>query len=463
MNRVLYSFVVDRGATFPYQAWNLAHSLVRFWLADVGDIFVQFTPNADKHARAVFEEADFSTRALTPFGDGKYCNKLAQIENLPCEQADAVVLLDTDTIAVADLRTWVSDQTIRAKIVDFPNPPLATLQEVAALADLDGGEIGPTDSGEGESFVGNCNGGFYAIPAAFAPRLGAEWRRWANWLLAHPEPLRRVGREIHVDQVSFWLALRSTRMPFAPAPANANYFTHSASPHTSLDAAHPIALLHYHDKLDVLGKLECEPGLSIDAKTAIDRANEQIGQHFDNRLFWPLRYEQFPERGSGVGSRGENLLYKRQLLLENGIEDAETVLDIGCGDLEVVKPLKLRNYIGVDTAPLAIERGREIFPHARFILGLAPETPSADIVLCFEVLIHQHDLNAYRRVVTFAAERARHTLIISGYAASTPEIARNSMIVFHEPLAETLAKTGRFSSITEIGRHTDVTIYRCDV
>ena len=37
------------------------------------------------------------------------------------------------------------------------------------------------------------------------------------------------------------------------------------------------------------------------------------------------------------------------------------------------------------------------------------------------------------------------------------------MLFFHEPLSESFAKTGRFNSIREIGRHTDVVIYRCDV
>jgi hypothetical protein len=37
------------------------------------------------------------------------------------------------------------------------------------------------------------------------------------------------------------------------------------------------------------------------------------------------------------------------------------------------------------------------------------------------------------------------------------------MVFFHEPLADSLAETGRFKSISEIGRHTDVVIYRCDV
>ena len=78
------------------------------------------------------------------------------------------------------------------------------------------------------------------------------------------------------------------------------------------------------------------------------RANGQIARHFNNRLFWEKRYAHFIERGSGVGSRGQNLKYKRELLRDQGAEQARSVLDVGCGDLEVVKTLALHRYVGVD-------------------------------------------------------------------------------------------------------------------
>lgn len=463
MNRVLYSFVVDCGSKFPYQAWHLAHSLVDQCEAQRGDIHIHFTPAVDAGARKLFVDTGFLTHTLTPFGDRKYCNKLAQIENMPTADADAVVLLDTDTIAVSDLRVWISADAIRAKIVDFQNPPIETLREIASIAELDTGDTCSTDAGEADTFVGNCNGGMYSIPGRLAQHLAIEWKRWATWLLAHPEPLRRVNREIHVDQVSFWMALRATGMPFEIAPSNMNYFTHVNAERRYFERNQAIALLHYHDKLNVLGKLDVPSGLGADADEAIERANKQIGANFNNRLFWEFRYDHFPERGSGVGSRGDNLVYKRELLRANGIEEASSILDIGCGDLEVVKPVSLCGYVGVDMSPLAIQRGREALPGATFILGLQPETPTAELVLCFEVLIHQHDEDDYRKVIAFAAERASRTLLISGYAADSEAIRNNSMTFFHEALADSLAKTGKFRSIEEIGRHTDVVIYRCDV
>jgi hypothetical protein len=104
-----------------------------------------------------------------------------------------------------------------------------------------------------------------------------------------------------------------------------------------------------------------------------------------------------------------------------------------------------------------------MFPAHQFSVGLDDSAPASDFVICFEVLIHQPDLSAYNQVIDFATRRTTQTLIISGYAAETEAIRTNSMVFFHEPLADSLAATGRFSSIREIGRHTDVVIYRCDV
>ena len=194
------------------------------------------------------------------------------------------------------------------------------------------------------------------------------------------------------------------------------------------------------------------------------RANELIGEVFDNTLFWSFRYANHPERGSGVGSRGEHLEYKRNLLRANGVEHARSVLDIGCGDLEVIKSLKFNDYTGLDTSVLAIERARSIMPDGQFHLGLPPHVGAADIVVCLEVLIHQPHMEDYRRLIAYAAARAGRSLIISGYDIATPEIEQNSMVFFHEPLRQSLEACSRFSSVRAIGRHSDdVVVYRCDV
>lgn len=463
--RPVYSFVLDEGARFAYQAWHLAHSLVGFCGARPADINIQCTNRADSYARYLLDKAGFVTHSLPRFGDGKFCNKIAQFDNLNLCADDVAVLLDTDTIAVGDLREWLDPKCVLGKVVDASNPPLPTMSLIANAAGIEiPGDICRTDSDDGDTYIGNFNGGMYSIPSEHCAALSREWRRWAEWLLSN-RPLLGEGRySIHVDQVSFWLALHTSKVPFRAAPANLNYFTHFDAPHLHFDSTHEIALLHYHNQaLNVLGLIEPGVYLSPDATRAVNVANEQIGRSFQNALFWSFRYEHFPERGSGVGSRGMNGEYKRELLREHGIESASSVLDVGCGDLEVIRPFELRKYIGIDVSQTAIRRARHIMPEGLFLLGMDEGTPSADFVLCLEVLIHQPTAEEYNRVINFITARTKRTLIVSGYSSGSEAIDNNPMVFFHEPLAQSLFATGRFSELRQVGAHTDVAIFRCDV
>ncbi|MGQ0444399.1 MAG: class I SAM-dependent methyltransferase [Beijerinckiaceae bacterium] len=458
---------MDDDPRYTYQAWHLARSLMEHCGAGPSVIHVQCTPEVDARRRRLFGDLGCTVHEIQRFGDGRFCNKLNQLDSFRGLDFDLVVLLDTDTIATADLRPFLSDTEILGKIVDAANPPIAILQEIAAASGLQKQPMvcRVDHGGAKETFYGNCNGGFYSVPRRLCEILSAEWRRWALWLLANNEPLRRAGRAIrHVDQVSFWLAIQHANLPFKAAPSNVNYFSHFDAKHEYFDATLPIALLHYHAcSLNVLGLLEAPAGLPAAGHDAVARANAQIGKGFDNRVFWEMRYRHFPERGSGVGSRGDNLLYKRQLLKEQGVETASSVLDVGCGDLEVVKALAIASYVGVDQSQETLTIARNARPDWVFELAPCADVPAAGMVLCLEVLIHQETEDAYRALIDFLANKTLGTLLASGFPANEEAIEKNPMIFFYEPLENSLRRTGRFSSIKQIGAHTNVTIYRCDV
>lgn len=82
----------------------------------------------------MFAVCGHRVHCLERFGDGRWCNKLAQLPNLLSEPFDVAVLLDTDTIAVADLRSFLLGDAVLGKVVDFPNPPLAVLKELYRMA-----------------------------------------------------------------------------------------------------------------------------------------------------------------------------------------------------------------------------------------------------------------------------------------------------------------------------------------
>jgi hypothetical protein len=260
------------------------------------------------------------------------------------------------------------------------------------------------------------------------------------------------------------MALHETGLPFAELASNLNYYLHFPGQHRLHDPRRPLAILHYHNtSLNVVGLLEPTGAVTPHELKAVEAANAQIREGFCSRLFWDLRYRHFPERGSGVGSREANLQYKRNLLQVQGVEQASSVLDVGCGDLEVIRTLDLKGYVGLDRAPESLALARAVRPDWQFVQMPAENVDPCDFVLCFEVTIHQETSQDYRELISFLAEKTRISLIVSGYDEDDEHISQNHMIFFHEPLRQSLVATGRFRSITKIGRHSDVVIYRCDV
>jgi hypothetical protein len=367
-------------------------------------------------------------------------------------------------ILTGDCREHRVSKSISAKIVDQANPPIETLDEIMSSAGFGARpRICEVDAGPEQTYVGNCNGGMYSIPRQHADLLFTEWRRWALWLLGNTEPLRQTGKLSHIDQVSFCLAIHQSGLPFVLAPSNVNYYVHFAGLHNFFDSSQPISLLHYHNaSINVVGALAPQGAVTTQEKAAIGAANRQIARHFNNSLFWEKRYAHFIERGSGVGSRGQNLEYKRKLLREQGVEQARSVLDVGCGDLEVVKTLALHNYVGVDLSMTALEIAKRARPDWTFFIAPAVNAPNAELVLCFEVLIHQEILDQYLDLIKYLTDKTERILIVSGYEEETQSIRQNPMLFYYEPLSVSLARSGRFQSITIAGHHSDVVIFRCE-
>ncbi|MAQ82032.1 MAG: hypothetical protein CMH12_02240 [Maritimibacter sp.] len=189
--------------------------------------------------------------------------------------------------------------------------------------------------------------------------------------------------------------------------------------------------------------------------------NHAFRSEFDNRLFWSYRYAVDPQLGSGKGSRGVFVTLKRHCLKRAGIESARSVLDVGCGDLEVVNALSLKGYLGLDLAETALDRARALRPDWAFEVGMVdPDRHGPrDVVLCLDVLIHQRDPQAFATLVQGLVAATGQRLIVSGYEASA---GPGYMIGFHEPLSQALAATGAFDRIEAVTRYRGTTLLVAD-
>ncbi|WP_155740744.1 hypothetical protein [Burkholderia territorii] len=81
-------------------------------------------------------------------------------------------------IVLSDIRTFLSTTThVVAKSFDLPNPPVATLEEIAGMAGMR--TLPQTVSGDASTDVtvaGNFNDGFYGVPKHLAGQGDIEWR-----------------------------------------------------------------------------------------------------------------------------------------------------------------------------------------------------------------------------------------------------------------------------------------------
>jgi SAM-dependent methyltransferase len=138
--------------------------------------------------------------------------------------------------------------------------------------------------------------------------------------------------------------------------------------------------------------------------------------------FWEERYAGDPELGSGVGSKGpwkqRKLDILSQVLRRHRIR---RVLDLGCGDLQVLRDLPQLGeleYTGIDFSAEVIARNRVEFPRLRFIhadLGdvesLAVEPP--DLVICFDVLFHIEDPGTYQSLCRYMFNSGARALVLT--------------------------------------------------
>ncbi|QYD69175.1 adenylyl-sulfate kinase [Paraburkholderia edwinii] len=292
--RTIFSFVVDAEPRFAHEGYHLARSLIQHSCNQPADINVQFTREVDVPTRDLFRELGCTLHDIERFGDGRSCNKIAQLANLHRFDFDHVVLLDTDMIAVADIRPFLGEQALVAKVVDIAEPPLPVLQDVARAAGMRNlPPVGTADIEYVATFSGHCNAGFLGIPKAIAEIVDGSWRRWAQWLIEHNESLERSGTLHRIDQVSMWLAIVMDRIPYRAAPSNVNYYVHTDSEHRYVDANAGIALIRYDEaKLDALGKLEPQAQHNALERRAIEAANQQIGEGVDHAAFRNLRVAQ---------------------------------------------------------------------------------------------------------------------------------------------------------------------------
>ena len=143
----------------------------------------------------------------------------------------------------------------------------------------------------------------------------------------------------------------------------------------------------------------------------------------NNRDFWNARYRTLPWLGSGPGSRGVGQHYKAYLL-QNVLRKnrIESIVDVGCGDMCWLRTDRLSagtfggiRFVGLDISEVAVQMNRQRFPALEFEihdLSRKPLPEQVDLLLCFDVLIHQTSREQFTRCLNHLLDGiVRHALV----------------------------------------------------
>lgn len=465
------SCVIDDDPRFLTQAWLLLASLRTAGVAqdDPDTVVVVHVPEAvaDSPDLAPLRALGAHIQPYRRFDDGPaggFCNKLVQFQTDLLRQADRVLLLDADILMLRDPRPHFDPVAVRAKVVDFTLPPEKKWRPLFQQAGFPEPQTVTTDFLHPKQVppvptpARNCNGGVYYLPRAAFAALAEVWPRWARHCLTQGDLL--TTHLHHADQLGFALAMEELRLPFRPLTLAENFPSHLPAQVYDQVAPVQITALHYHRHVDAHGVPRPVGVDWIDRQLepAVARIRQQHRIALDNAAFWENRYATNPALGSGVGSRGAVMLDKRRQLAPVLAAFARRpVVDIGCGDLEVLRVFDLADYQGFDLSPTGLDIARAKRPDWRFAQGAALDVPagSADLSICLDVAIHQPTGAAYRDLVHSVVAASRDAVLISGYETA-PE--GKGIVFFHEPLSQTLAAHPDIARVTVLGGWRDVTL-----
>ena len=463
------SCLVDDHPRFRMQAWNWLVALRA--LNTRARLFIHHTPSALNDAtKRLFRELGATLVEIIPFepGPARYCNKIRQLETAEFLNADFVILSDADMLFLQDPAQMVQSGRLVAKTVDADNPPRAiwtALFDRAGLTDILGrtGEVPLELDPQVTTFATNFNGGFYAMPGAMAQELLPLWHEYAAFSLSQTDLLGNWL--LHSDQLGFGMAVAKAGFPVDLLPFAANMPTHLPKQSYAPIVAQDIAALHYHKHLDQHG-LPLTVGVNwIDQTITKSRQILTDGRRaaFSNELFWDFRYDQFPELGSGLGSRDAVLAYKHDLLRPFvAMIGTGTILDVGCGDLEVFGPLPAVNYTGIDISEQALTIARAKRPDWNFAnLNIAEiAAGSFDYCSCIDVLIHQPTIDVAQALARNLVRVARKGVFFSIHS----EAISGSGISFNSfEIKDFVASLPGISGISLIGAYRDTALYFAEI
>jgi len=408
-----------------------------------------------------------------------HSNKIQMLSLCEEEDFDYLVALDTDIVVAGDFSKFMRNDAIGAKPVDQDPLDLDTWKSLFAHYGLQLPQERYKTSFHFSDTIPYFNSGVILVPKKYVDVLYQKWKFFVAKLEEEYENLPTISQHtFFTDQFAFTLALASANIPHFALPLEMNFPTHSPIHENLNPEVMKPYLIHYHHNFsngniahcsyDNINSILDGINLVLSSKDKTTKYQNTVNTRFynnsfDNLEFWQNRYTQNPTLGSGIGSREIHLQYKRSLMEKIWNQyTPQSVLDVGCGDIEVVKELPFQNYTGVDLSPHVVSENKIKKPEWNFISGNFIEiaygtNPKADLVMCFDVLIHQHDYKVYEEFVKCLINATNKVGMISSFEWFPRPQYRSEITAYHEPITVTLEKFG-LKNVKLVGVYRDTCI-----
>ena len=274
-SEIVVGCVAENDPSFLAQAHRLVRSLRCFGGSLAGArMLVCVVGSIGAAERLKLEREGAEVRIVHRFDPrNRPANKLQFFTEGLATGAGGLLLLDCDTVVVADPWPLLAGGAVVAKIADVASVTHDVFVRLFEHFGLPLPRRRYRTTLRGEPTIAYCNTGFVFLPAALAHGLVPAWREWNRRLLDALDLLGPCAHHCHQASLSLALAARPT--PFAAASPALNFPLHMThlSDAAALRAIDPV-ILHYHERVDDRGRLL--PTAYPRAQARIDALNRRL-------------------------------------------------------------------------------------------------------------------------------------------------------------------------------------------
>jgi hypothetical protein len=148
---------------------------------------------------------------------------------------------------------------------------------------------------------------------------------------------------------------------------------------------------------------------------------------------------------SGEGDTRDSHKWKMSIMDTYGIGFNNSVIDVGCGDMEFWKYFPVNNYTGIDISQHIIDKNRNKYPKYNFYCADSsfPLNISANCVTCFDLLFHIMDTEKYIKTLDNLVHYTKQKLFIYTWVKNPFDDFKNKLLI-GKPFARDVITDGKF-------------------